>query len=271
MANDARNNHYEIKDVFVDEYFHSSPNIIYTPVNIPGPGIEVEEFESQLVGGCSCGDGQCSLEAECECIAKYGKNYTEKGKFLDKNCERPIIECNSLCQCNKNKCSNCIVQRGPLQTLEVYESTNGKGKALRATSDIERGTFVCEYAGEVIGVEESSRRMKLLTASDMNYIFHLKEHLANGSIIHTFIDPTFIGNIGRYINHSCDPNCFVVPVRVNSLVARLAIFTSSFVPASEELTFDYGSLNRNCSISGVSAKICLCEKFNCRKFLPCDL
>ena len=38
-----------------------------------------------------------------------------------------------------------------------------------------------------------------------------------------------IGNIGRYLNHSCDPNLAMVTIRSNSMVPHLALFTSRTV------------------------------------------
>ncbi|KAF2360216.1 Pheromone shutdown TraB [Trinorchestia longiramus] len=57
----------------------------------------------------------------------------------------------------------------------------------------------------------------------------------------TIIDPTYLGNIGRYMNHSCEPNVHVVPVRVNSMVPLAAMFALRHIQAGEELVYDYSS------------------------------
>lgn len=76
--------------------------------------------------------------------------------------------------------------------------------------------------------------------------FHLKEGSSSLPPIKpsqvTIIDPTFIGNIGRYLNHSCDPNTHVVPVRINSVVPVAAMFALRDVQPGEELVYDYGSV-----------------------------
>mmetsp|Transcript_29211 Transcript_29211/g.54691 ORF Transcript_29211/g.54691 Transcript_29211/m.54691 type:complete len:89 (-) Transcript_29211:312-578(-) len=56
------------------------------------------------------------------------------------------------------------------------------------------------------------------------------------------IDATDFGNIGRFINHSCDANLLAVSVRVetrDSRIPRIGIFTLRDVKAYEELTIDY--------------------------------
>ncbi|KAI5715781.1 hypothetical protein M8J77_022366 [Diaphorina citri] len=58
-----------------------------------------------------------------------------------------------------------------------------------------------------------------------------------------FIDATTFGNIGRYINHSCEPNCLVVPIRVNCVYPSLAIFAKTDIGVDEEITYDYAGLD----------------------------
>ena len=72
-----------------------------------------------------------------------------------------------------------------------------------------------------------------------NYIFVVREHSRSGTW-RTIIDPTHTGNVGRFANHSCDPNLAVHLVRVASLVPRIALFASRDVPALAELTISYG-------------------------------
>ena len=53
-----------------------------------------------------------------------------------------------------------------------------------------------------------------------------------------YIDAREIGNMARYINHSCDPNCKLVPVNVNGYM-RVAIICIKDVGPSEFLCYDY--------------------------------
>lgn len=51
------------------------------------------------------------------------------------------------------------------------------------------------------------------------------------------------GNVGRFINHSCDGNVVVQPVFTpgcSALFYRVALFALKDIPAYEELTYSYG-------------------------------
>lgn len=52
------------------------------------------------------------------------------------------------------------------------------------------------------------------------------------------IDPTFSGNVARFINHSCDPNCQTRKWTILNEVC-VGIFTLKDIQENEELTFDY--------------------------------
>jgi len=72
------------------------------------------------------------------------------------------------------------------------------------------------------------------------------------------------GNVGRYLNHSCDPNVFVQNVFVDSHDLRfptIAFFTLKYVPAGAELCWNY-----NYVVDSVEGKQinCNCGADNCK-------
>merc|ERR1712228_1066673 len=95
-------------------------------------------------------------------------NYTFDGKIVEK--ESPIFECRALCQC-KN-CDNRVVQNGPISDLVVHDF-GSKGLGLICQKAITKGTFVCEYAGELISVQRAKKRSK---TDKMNYILYVVEN-----------------------------------------------------------------------------------------------
>jgi histone-lysine N-methyltransferase SETD2 len=61
--------------------------------------------------------------------------------------------------------------------------------------------FLREYNGEIINGKDLTVRMESHRLQKHLYIMQLK----SGS----FLDAMHKGSIGRFINHSCEPNCTV--------------------------------------------------------------
>lgn len=220
----------------------------------------------EILGGCCCNVESCCDDCSCQV---YGNPYTDSGILVDSALEAGstavVQECNSLCKCS-DQCRNRVTQKGIIVRLEVFKHDE-KGLGLRTLDFVRRGQFICEYAGEVIPELEAQNRLDALTKDDMNYLFILREHFKS-SIFCTYIDPRYKGNIGRFINHSCNPNLCVVPVRVNNMIPRVCLFASRDILAGEEVTYDYGQ--NNCDKVKASIILCKCESENCRGYLPFD-
>ncbi|XP_049838962.1 uncharacterized protein LOC126284229 isoform X1 [Schistocerca gregaria] len=78
------------------------------------------------------------------------------------------------------------------------------------------------------------------------------------------LDAKTCGNVGRFINHSCNANLFAQNVFVDTHDLRfpwVAFFTNSFVPANTELTWNYGY-----DVDSVPERviICKCGETNCQ-------
>ncbi|KAI3857244.1 hypothetical protein MKW92_032649 [Papaver armeniacum] len=127
--------------------------------------------------------------------------YDEDGRIILKEIY-PVYECNSKCGCDKN-CRNKIFQNGVKVKLEIFK-TEIKGWAVRTGEAISRGTFVCEYTGEVLKDQEATKRYD---KEGCSYLYHINSHidvmseLVEGGIVSHVIDATRYGNGSRFINH----------------------------------------------------------------------
>ncbi|XP_061863811.1 histone-lysine N-methyltransferase EHMT1-like [Colius striatus] len=180
---------------------------------------------------CACAD-DCS-SSTCVCGQLSGRCwYRQDGRLLPGfNQRNPpcIVECNPMCSCWRT-CRNRVVQNGPRVQLQLFR-TREMGWGVRTMEDIPAGTFVCEYVGEVISDAEAELR-------EDTYLFDLDNEAGDVYCI----DARFYGNIGRFINHHCEPNVFAARVFTSHQdvrFPRLVFFSARDIRAGEQLGFDY--------------------------------
>ncbi|KAF6778797.1 hypothetical protein AHF37_01544 [Paragonimus kellicotti] len=130
-----------------------------------------------------------------------------------------------------------------------------QGLGLFAARDLEPQTMVIEYIGELIRQELANKREKYYEAHNRGiYMFRLNDD--------TVIDATVCGGLARYINHSCQPNCFTEYVNFGDH-SHIVIITNRHIDKGEELGYDY-----NFDLEDGGSKIpCLCRAPNCRKWM----
>lgn len=230
------------------------------------------------IPGCDC-QGPCVNPLKCACLLRSnGLNYLPNSRklqcSLSDSFHRPIYECNSSCSCAPSSCSNLLVQRHLDDFSSIKQvNTLNKGLGACAARNIESREFVCIYKGLYISPFESSKVAAVQAAESGHvYVLEVREFAGdeNGKrVFQTVVDGACDGYgeglpISSLINHSCDPNLTVIPVRGDSLLPFLAFFSRRDISEGEEVTYDYGER----FVGGYSAKPCFCGAAICRKFLP---
>jgi histone-lysine N-methyltransferase SETMAR len=248
--------------------------------------------DSHCYEGCVCTE-DCLLSPieSCLCLSRMKERaYNSRGQLIkliehQMHCESeaPIIfECNDRCNCPP-QCSNRVIQHGMALNLEIVKTAK-KGWGVVTRQHIAKGTFVCEYIGEVISTSEAKRRMEIYDKQNKNYLLIIREFIAaRQMILRTNIDATRQGNVARFLNHSCDPNLALFLVRIHSVVPHVVFFASRDIVAGEELTFHYGVYNQQRQYDQATEqkgktnvenfkqlRPCHCGSQNCCGFLPFD-
>lgn len=123
-----------------------------------------------------------------------------------------------------------------------------------ARQDIPARTRLIEYTGQRISPEEGARRYPD-TGTERSHTFFFS--LSNGR----YIDPEVRGNLARFLNHACTPNCRAVEDE-----GRIFIETIKPVAAGTELTYDYKlTLPANWKRASVRRRyVCDCGSRRCR-------
>ncbi|OAD62460.1 Histone-lysine N-methyltransferase EHMT1 [Eufriesea mexicana] len=229
-------------------------DFLYVTENCFTSNINVDRTITSLQS-CRCEDNCSSEKCLCGNISLRCW-YDEEGKLIPEfNYADPpmLFECNPACDCNRITCNNRVIQHGLTQRFQLFR-TKGKGWGLRTLRHIPKGSYVCEYVGEIISDSEADHR------EDDSYLFDLDNR--DGETY--CIDARRYGNIARFINHSCAPN--LLPVRVfvehqDLHFPRIAFFANRDIEADEELGFDYGE---KFWIIKCKSFTCTCGAENCR-------
>ena len=103
-----------------------------------------------------------------------------------------------------------------------------QGSGVYSTAAIPKNKRIIHYAGEKISNQESLKRERRYIKR--NHIWCFK--LTNRSVI----DAGVGGNIARFINHSCRPNCYI-DIKDGVIWIRAA----RTIRKGEELTYDYNT------------------------------
>jgi histone-lysine N-methyltransferase SETD2 len=149
------------------------------------------------------------------------------------------------------RCSNQAFTRREAAPLAVRRA-GAKGFGLFTAGPLRAGQFIIEYVGEVLEEDEYARRREFYAGTGQRHYYFM--NVGNGEVI----DATRKGGEGRFINHSCAPNCETQKWVVRGELA-IGLFALEDVPAGAELTFDY-----NFERYGDKPMKCLCGAPGCR-------
>ncbi|KAM6964781.1 histone-lysine N-methyltransferase EHMT1a [Aplochiton taeniatus] len=207
-------------------------NFKYIPDSCVTSALNVDKDITHLQH-CSCTDDCSSSTCMCGQLSLRCW-YDKEGRLPLEFCqtEPPVLfECNHACSCWRT-CRNRVVQNGLRKRLQLYR-TETMGWGVRVLQDVDQGTFICEYVGEIISDAEADNR------ETDSYLFTLDNKVGDAHCV----DGRRFGNIGRFINHLCEPNLLAVRVftmHQDLRFPRIAFFSSKPIKAGDQIGFDYG-------------------------------
>lgn len=108
------------------------------------------------------------------------------------------------------------------------------GNGVFALKDIPAGVRLVPYRGAIITDAQADRRYDGSSDSGHTFLFILNDRYV--------VDANVDGNVARWINHSCNPNCEAVIHEHESdrRRDRVIIETIRQIRAGEEISYDYG-------------------------------
>jgi histone-lysine N-methyltransferase SETD1 len=126
-----------------------------------------------------------------------------------------------------------------------------------AEEPINKGDMIIEYRGEVIGIAVSNIREMEYERSKVgsDYMFRIDSF--------TVCDATKQGNMARFINASCDPNCYTKIINVMD-TKRIFIYAKRNIMVGEELCYDYKFQLESDEMKRIP---CYCGAKKCKGFM----
>ncbi|KAG2272859.1 hypothetical protein Bca52824_067414 [Brassica carinata] len=245
----------------VPKFTYIPHNIVYQSayLHVSLARISDDDCCASCKGDCLSADFPCACARETGGEYAYSKDGLLKEEFLDTclkmkkapdsfskfycqdcplergdgKCEGHLIrkfikECWRKCGCDM-MCGNRVVQRGIRCQLQVYFTQEGKGWGIRTLQDLPKGTFVCEYIGEILTNTELYERNIRSTSERHTYPVTLDADWGSEKDLKDeealCLDATICGNVARF---TPDRHYY-----------HIAFFTIRDVKAMDELTWDY--------------------------------
>ncbi|PHH79042.1 hypothetical protein CDD80_5756 [Ophiocordyceps camponoti-rufipedis] len=193
------------------------------------------------------------LDCDCREDWRHGSNFA-CGDDSDCINRATKMECGAGTGSCGDNCQNQRFQRKQWAAVSVIK-TEKKGFGLRTDADLLPNDFVFEYIGEVINEPTFRRRMLQYDREGIKHFYFMSLSKSE------FVDATKKGNLGRFCNHSCSPNCYVDKWVVGDKL-RMGIFALRTIRAGEELVFNY-----NVDRYGADPQPCYCGEPNCVGFI----
>ncbi|GFP80295.1 histone-lysine n-methyltransferase h3 lysine-9 specific suvh5 [Phtheirospermum japonicum] len=244
------------------------------PFNYISKMMYPEWYNPDPPAGCDC-TGRCSDSRKCKCAVRNDGEipYNRNGALVET--KHLVYECGPHCKCPPS-CYNRVSQRGIRLQLDIFK-TESRGWGVRALTSIPSGSFICEYAGELLEDTEAERRI-----GNDEYLFDIGQNLSDSSMKPEdqalsaelvedggfTIDACRDGNIGRFINHSCSPNLYaqnVIYDHDDLKTPHIMLFAMENIPPLQELTYHYNySVDQITDSSGnIKVKKCYCGTAQC--------
>ncbi|KAJ4807327.1 hypothetical protein LUZ62_019893 [Rhynchospora pubera] len=247
--------------------------------------------KEKVPAGCKCRKLCTPGAANCYCVSENGGwlPYSSSGLLVK---QLPLLyECGSGCECTVD-CRNRVTQRGVKLNFEVFKTQNC-GWGLRSWDPIRAGCFVCEFVGthlesfkldnKVLDFNEYlfctdqqgekalkwNRGMELATAGSGDTCDGKCDEPESLPVPVPVINAKEMGNVSRFINHSCDPNLFwqlVCHGHGDEQYPHVMFFALKHIPPMAELTYDYNGDAEGSRGRAVGTKKCFCGTASCRGY-----
>jgi SET domain-containing protein len=207
---------------------------------------------------CNCTQSKpCSVWNVDESSRNVCDNAVENRECNNENCKLGPI------------CKNRNIQTAVAIACEIFIEGDA-GLGLRSLCDIAPNVFIGEYKGEILTrtqMDELSHTLSL-AQRQVTYAAYICSGIRvskngrktkNAGLVDVIIDSRRKGNIFRFINSSCKPNCRLVRYIVDNKT-RLAIYSCKEISSGEPLSFNYNLAKHTDPVLQIVCSNSCCKK-----------
>lgn len=217
--------------------------------DIPCCECTLDEFNDNTAG--STANITTILEPRCvdSCCLNFASNFL----------------CSGSCPAGKS-CRNVVFHKRKSPKMRPFFTADQRGWGVKVEENVKKGQFVVEYVGEIINKDVLKKRLKTMDVekSTEYYMMDLTNDL--------LVDAKFKGNLSRFINSSCEPNCQTQKwTDAVTGQTHVGIFAMQDIEPGTELTYNYCFLDFG--LTGKKGKRsfeCMCGTCSCCMLEPIE-
>ncbi|XP_029823093.3 histone-lysine N-methyltransferase SETD1B [Ixodes scapularis] len=240
----------------------------HPPTNIPNPTKKKKKDESRVhVTGCARSEGYYKMDVKEKARFKQSGSCMPQHETQDPTSKaRVAAQSSREARSNQRRLLTSFGEAEVVSDLLKFNQLKFRKKQLKfaksrihdwglfALEPIAADEMVIEYVGQMVRPVMADRREQHYTQIGIgsSYLFRVD--------VETIIDATKCGNLARFINHSCNPNCYAKVITVEGQ-KKIVIYSKQPINVNEEITYDYKFPLEEEKIS------CLCGAPQCRGFL----
>ncbi|XP_070390012.1 histone-lysine N-methyltransferase SETD1B-A [Dermacentor albipictus] len=240
----------------------------HPPTNIPNPSKKKKKDEARVhVTGCARSEGYYKMDVKEKARFKQSGSAVPQLETQDPASKaRLAAQSSREARSNQRRLLTSFGEAEVISDLLKFNQLKFRKKQLKfaksrihdwglfALEPIAADEMVIEYVGQMVRPIMADRREQFYTQIGIgsSYLFRVD--------VETIIDATKCGNLARFINHSCNPNCYAKVITVEGQ-KKIVIYSKQPINVNEEITYDYKFPLEDEKI------VCLCGAPQCRGFL----
>ncbi|XP_064461143.1 histone-lysine N-methyltransferase SETD1-like isoform X2 [Ornithodoros turicata] len=240
----------------------------HSPSNIPNPSKKKKKEELRVhATGCARSEGYYKMDSKEKARFKHSGSCVPQHESQDPTSKARIAAQSSReARSNQRRLLTSFGEAEVVSDLLKFNQLKFRKKQLKfaksrihdwglfALEPIAADEMVIEYVGQMVRPVMADRREQQYTQLGIgsSYLFRVD--------IETIIDATKCGNLARFINHSCNPNCYAKVITVEGQ-KKIVIYSKQPINVNEEITYDYKFPLEDEKIK------CLCGAPQCRGYL----